>query len=105
MKKLDLNHALTFPSLHDYNEALNGLLLQEVLEFEKLAELIAQRDQVVLAYLDSLPVEAKQTFAKAELDCNQTILSAIKPLLNETEQDLKKLLRGKAAIKKYKGRR
>ena len=87
-----------------YVEGADEVLLEieEPADYAELRSLLAQRDSIVKAHLDSLFGEEKKKFAKLELEVNNTLKNVVQSLLETSKEDIIQFVRSKAAVKKYK---
>ena len=102
MKLKDLNHSLTPLALQDLNEKIAALLADESSDYALLKSAIDERDSFVQKYLENISPAEKRRFAKNELEVNNRLSKVAQSLLSSSEKEIIQLVRGKAAIQKYK---
>lgn len=102
MKKLNLVHEKTPPSLLGISQELESLLQSEDDIEARLFELIVQRDELIMAHLASLDSEQKRHFAEAEIKVNDRLKKLTKGLLKGKLGELSGLIKGRKSVAKYK---
>ena len=103
MKSTDLNHPYTPSALRDINEKITAQLADiSTADFSDINRLIKERDIVIRAHLNDVHGSAKEAFANHELDVNNKLKDLAQKLRDSTKDEVTRIVRGKAAIKKYK---
>ena len=103
MNNNNFNHSLTPAVLKELNDKIVVQLENEdPADYAELRSLLAQRDSIVKAHLDSLPDDEKKKFAKLELEVNNDLKNVVQSLLETSKEDIIQFVRSKAAVKKYK---
>ncbi|HAU28427.1 MAG TPA: hypothetical protein DCW74_14605 [Alteromonas australica] len=103
MKSTDLNHPYTPSALRDINEKITAQLADiSTADFSEINRLIKERDIVIRAHLNDVHGSAKEAFANHELDVNNKLKDLAQKLRDSTKDEVTRIVRGKAAIKKYK---
>ena len=103
MKSTDLNHPYTPSALRDINEKITAQLADiSTADFSEINRLIKERDIVIRAHLNDVHGSAKEVFANHELDVNNKLKDLAQKLRDSTKDEVTRIVRGKAAIKKYK---
>ena len=103
MKSTDLNHPYTPSALRDINEKITAQLADiSTADFSEINRLIKERDIVIRAHLNDVHGSAKEAFANHELDVNNELKDLAQKLRDSTKDEVTRIVRGKAAIKKYK---
>ena len=103
MKSTDLNHPYTPSALRDINEKITAQLADiSSADFSEINRLIKERDIVIRAHLNDVHGSAKEAFANHELDVNNKLKDLAQKLRDSTKDEVTRIVRGKAAIKKYK---
>lgn len=103
MNNRNFNHSHTPAVLKELNDKIVVQLeIEEPADYAELRSLLAQRDSIVKAHLDSLFGEEKKKFAKLELEVNNTLKNVVQSLLETSKEDIIQFVRSKAAVKKYK---
>ncbi|WP_218355166.1 hypothetical protein [Alteromonas lipotrueiana] len=103
---MQLDHSLTPPALKQLNIQLEALLADSNSEnearFQKLLQIIRQRDTLINQHLPSLDATSRRQFAQAELSVNNQLNDLAQGLLNSAKNDISHFVRSQSAIKKYK---
>tara|TARA_Y100001970_G_C13886282_1_gene676390 strand:- start:115 stop:426 length:312 start_codon:yes stop_codon:yes gene_type:complete len=103
VKSTDLNHPYTPSALRDINEKITAQLADiSTADFSEINRLIKERDIVIRAHLNDVHGSAKEAFANHELDVNNKLKDLAQKLRDSTKDEVTRIVRGKAAIKKYK---
>ena len=103
MKSTDLNHPYTPSALRDINEKITAQLADiSTADFSEINRLIKERDIVIRPHLNDVHGSAKEAFANHELDVNNKLKDLAQKLRDSTKDEVTRIVRGKAAIKKYK---
>ena len=103
MKSTDQNHPYTPSALRDINEKITAQLADiSTADFSEINRLIKERDIVIRAHLNDVHGSAKEAFANHELDVNNKLKDLAQKLRDSTKDEVTRIVRGKAAIKKYK---
>lgn len=103
MTDIDLNHPYTPTALRELNDKIASQLDESSSsDFSQLLELVNERDSLINSHLASLNDEDKQVFAKHEIGVNNKLKELAQSLLGSSKDEVTRLVRGKAAVKKYK---
>lgn len=103
MKKEALNHPLTPVALRKINDEITVQLAPSSdLDLPELNRILAERDDIVKAHLETLSDEDKRAFARAEIPVNDKLKELAQSLLQSAKDDVSKFIQSQAAVKKYK---
>lgn len=103
MNNTVLNHPYTPAALRDINDKITAQLADiSTADFSEINRLIKERDTLIRAHLSQVHGGAKEAFANHELDVNNKLRDLARNLRDSTKDEVTRLVRGKAAIKKYK---
>lgn len=103
MSILKLDHSLTPSELAELNQRINKIFDEEEVDTKCLLNFINQREQFVLDFVSSLPSDCSELtdFVNMELDVNKRLLTEVSKYHKDSEGKLKKLIKGRKALKKY----
>lgn len=103
MKKEELNHSLTPVALRKINDELTvHLAPSSELDLPELNRILAERDAIVKAHLETLNDDDRRAFASAEIAINDKLKELAQSLLQSAKDDVSNFIRSQAAVKKYK---
>ncbi|QPG04962.1 hypothetical protein IT774_12465 [Salinimonas marina] len=106
MIALQLNHNHTPTALAHLNEKLEALLadseVEDEVRFERMLQLVRQRDSLISQHLSSLDESSRRQFAQNELSVNNQLNELAQSLLNSAKNDISHFIKSQSAIKKYK---
>ncbi|WP_100655841.1 hypothetical protein [Alteromonas flava] len=101
MNLKDLNHASTPEPLRTINEAIQNVLCEEDTDSEALLTLIAQRDDFIQQYLNTLDSEERKAFSSAEIDVNNYLIARVAEIGKSTLIEATSQIRKRKAANKY----
>jgi|TARA_R110002126_G_scaffold81082_5_gene200174 hypothetical protein len=102
VKKNSLSHVHTPPHLDAINRQIVKCIENSDNDFSLLYKLVKKRDDIIVNHLSSIEDGEKKNFAKFEVEKNRELLLTVNNLLQEAKDEVSKLIRSKAAAKKYK---
>lgn len=104
MSNYDFDHSLTPSELREINLSLATLFASEDYREhdEAISKLIADRDNLICAYLKTLSPDDANAFAQQEMEVNRTLTALTKDIVNALRTEAVTLNRNRAALKKYR---